>query len=66
MRKGHVLTIPVWSTHRDPNIFPNPEKFDPERFSERNRNSFDPMAYMPFGVGPRNCIGKIYKKILPF
>lgn len=57
MRKGHVLTIPVWSTHRDPNIFPNPEKFDPERFSERNRNSFDPMAYMPFGVGPRNCIG---------
>ncbi|XP_045448748.1 cytochrome P450 9e2-like [Melitaea cinxia] len=57
IRKGHVLTIPVWSTHRDPNIFPNPDKFDPERFSEKNRDNFDPMAYMPFGIGPRNCIG---------
>ncbi|CAH2106041.1 unnamed protein product [Euphydryas editha] len=57
LRRGDVLTIPVLCIHRDPKLFPNPEKFDPERFSEENKNNFNTAAYMPFGVGPRNCIG---------
>ncbi|CRL06049.1 CLUMA_CG018994, isoform A [Clunio marinus] len=49
--------IPIWSFHRDLKYFPNPEKFEPERFSEENRGNIDPDTYLPFGVGPRNCIG---------
>ncbi|XP_046959650.1 uncharacterized protein LOC124529785 [Vanessa cardui] len=57
MRKGEVLWIPVWCIHHDPKYFPNPYKFDPERFSNENKHKINPMAYMPFGLGPRNCIG---------
>lgn len=59
MRKDEILSIPVWCFHRDSRFFPNPEKFDPERFSEENKHKINPMTYMPFGLGPRNCIGKI-------
>jgi cytochrome P450 family 9 len=51
--------IPVWALHRDPKYFPNPSKFDPERFSEENKHNILPMTYCPFGLGPRNCIGKL-------
>ncbi|CAF4823385.1 unnamed protein product [Pieris macdunnoughi] len=57
VRKGECLFLPIWSIHRDPNYFPNPEKFDPERFSDENKDKINPIAYLPFGVGPRNCIG---------
>lgn len=58
LRKGESLHIPTWCIHRDPQFFPNPNKFDPERFSKENRHLIHPIAYMPFGLGPRNCIGK--------
>ncbi|XP_066905465.1 uncharacterized protein [Halyomorpha halys] len=54
---GDTLVIPVWSLHHDPQYFPNPEKFDPERFSAQNRESIKPYTYLPFGEGPRMCIG---------
>ncbi|XP_013199513.1 cytochrome P450 9e2 [Amyelois transitella] len=57
IRKGEILAIPVWSFHRDPQYFSDPLKFDPERFSEENKHKINPLTYMPFGVGPRNCIG---------
>ncbi|XP_013146832.1 PREDICTED: cytochrome P450 9e2-like isoform X2 [Papilio polytes] len=57
IRKGETVQIPIWSFHRDPKYFPDPEKFDPERFSDENKHKIDPFSYMPFGVGPRNCIG---------
>lgn len=41
----------------DPNYFPNPKKFDPERFSDENKTSIDPFTYLPFGAGQRICIG---------
>ena len=52
--------IPIWNFHRDPEYFPEPEKFNPDRFSEENRGNIDPDTYLPFGVGPRNCIGKFF------
>ncbi|CAD0254265.1 unnamed protein product [Spodoptera exigua] len=57
LRKGTGVWIPAYAFHRDPQYFPNPDKFDPERFSEENKHTINPFAYMPFGVGPRNCIG---------
>ncbi|XP_050683807.1 cytochrome P450 9e2-like isoform X5 [Leptidea sinapis] len=57
LRKGDLVAIPVFSIHRDAKYFPDPEKFDPERFSDENKHLIKSMTYMPFGVGPRNCIG---------
>lgn len=57
LRKGTVVTIPVYAMHHDPDNFPDPKKFDPERFSDENVGSIKPYSYLPFGAGPRNCIG---------
>ncbi|CAG9865043.1 unnamed protein product [Phyllotreta striolata] len=52
-----AIWIPIFGIHRDPSIYPDPEKFDPERFNEYNRTNIKPFNYIPFGAGPRNCIG---------
>lgn len=54
---GDVALIPIMGIHYDPKYYENPEKFDPERFSLENRKTLNPYVYIPFGVGPRNCIG---------
>uniref|UniRef100_A0A1B0BXJ5 Cytochrome P450 n=1 Tax=Glossina palpalis gambiensis TaxID=67801 RepID=A0A1B0BXJ5_9MUSC len=43
--------------HRDSQCYENPNKFDPERFSEENKDNIRPFTHLPFGLGPRNCIG---------
>nr|XP_049464507.1 probable cytochrome P450 9f2 isoform X2 [Anopheles coluzzii] len=55
--KGTVVFIPIAGLHHDPQYYPNPSKFDPERFSVENRDKINPNTYLPFGIGPRNCIG---------
>ncbi|CAH1645266.1 unnamed protein product [Spodoptera littoralis] len=57
VRKGAGIMVSAFTFHHDPQYFPEPEKFDPDRFAEENKHKINPNAYMPFGVGPRNCIG---------
>lgn len=57
IEKNVLIQIPVYGIHHDEKYFPDPEKFLPERFSEENKAFMDKDAYLPFGIGPRNCIG---------
>ncbi|KOC61106.1 Cytochrome P450 9e2 [Habropoda laboriosa] len=57
MYPGETIWLPVYALHHDPKYFPDPEKFDPERFSEENKSNVVPYTYLPFGAGPRKCIG---------
>lgn len=57
IEEGQRILISILGLHYDAEHFPNPEKFDPERFSEQNRTNIKPYTFMPFGEGPRNCIG---------
>ncbi|KAK4874002.1 hypothetical protein RN001_013362 [Aquatica leii] len=70
IEKGTLMLFPVSGIHHDPQYFPNPEVFDPERFNDENRHNIKPCSYIPFGVGPRNCIASRFalmeSKILIF
>ncbi|KAF2878641.1 hypothetical protein ILUMI_27530 [Ignelater luminosus] len=56
--KGLTIGIFAYGLHRDPEIYPNPEHFDPERFTLEKQAERSPYAYIPFSAGPRNCIGQ--------
>uniref|UniRef100_UPI003AB034A0 cytochrome P450 3A40-like isoform X2 n=1 Tax=Centroberyx gerrardi TaxID=166262 RepID=UPI003AB034A0 len=62
--KDMVVMVPTWVLHRDPDLWPEPEEFKPERFSKENKETIDPYTYMPFGAGPRNCIGMRFALVL--
>ncbi|CAH0561307.1 unnamed protein product [Brassicogethes aeneus] len=57
IKKGTTTFIPTMAIHYDPDIYPDPDKFDPERFSDENKAKRHPSTWMPFGLGPRECIG---------
>ncbi|XP_050069001.1 cytochrome P450 4d2-like [Anopheles maculipalpis] len=57
---GTDFTIPIYVIHRNPAIYPDPERFDPERFSDTNTQRRGPYDYIPFSIGSRNCIGQRY------
>ncbi len=57
IEKGGYLFIYPWVTHRDARFFPEPLKFDPERFSPERIDDIPKNAYIPFGLGPHACIG---------
>lgn len=54
---GISITVPVFTLHRMPEFWSDPERFEPERFSAENKKRIMPYTYVPFGLGPRNCIG---------
>ena len=58
LEKGLKINLSLLGLHHDPNYFPDPDQFMPERFSEMNKNARNDYVYLPFGDGPRNCIGK--------
>lgn len=58
-RRGLVL-VSQWVTHRDPRFWPDPERFDPLRFTIDAKLSRPKTAYFPFGGGPRICIGESF------
>ncbi|UJR29572.1 hypothetical protein I4U23_010789 [Adineta vaga] len=60
IRKGTTVNVFIHGIHFDANVFPDPEKFDPERFAESSFISGEssPFAFIPFSAGPRNCIGQ--------
>jgi cytochrome P450 len=57
VRKGTMVFVSPYIQHHDPRWFEEPEEFHPERFSEENEKKIRAHAYIPFGAGPRACIG---------
>ncbi|XP_011254655.1 cytochrome P450 6k1 [Camponotus floridanus] len=57
IEKGTPIFISVRGLHYDPQYFPDPNKFDPERFNEENKRNRPSFVHLPFGEGPHGCIG---------
>lgn len=57
---GDAVWLPAFIMQNDPQYYPNPTKFDPERFNDENRKLHVPGTYGPFGMGPRDCLGCQY------
>ncbi|XP_054157181.1 cytochrome P450 3A19-like [Oppia nitens] len=55
--KGMLVNFSIQSMHRNPDYYPEPDRWNPERFMPYNRDKLVPYTYMPFGLGPRNCVG---------
>ncbi|WP_407560279.1 cytochrome P450 [Streptomyces sp. 184] len=54
---GTVIFYPFWAVHMNPEHWPDPETFDPERFTPEAAAGRHRLAYIPFGIGPRSCEG---------
>lgn len=56
LQPNTVIWFPVYAIHRDPNNYPDPDTFIPERFSDENKHNIQTGTYLPFGLGPRACV----------
>jgi cytochrome P450 len=58
--RGSTVVVFVYGAHHAPRYWENPESFDPERFTKAKEKTHTPFTYLPFGAGPRGCIGGNY------
>lgn len=58
LQAGMGVIVPIAAIQRDPLFWPRPDHFDPDRFAPANRAQIVPYTFLPFGVGPRSCIGE--------
>ncbi|XP_031345554.1 cytochrome P450 6k1-like [Photinus pyralis] len=58
LERGTGIIVPIRGFHHNPMYFPDPEVYDPERFSDDNKQQRDSNLILAFGIGPRNCLGK--------
>jgi cytochrome P450 len=58
--KGSIVTLCIYQIHRNESDWENPEGFDPERFTTENSATRHNYSYIPFGGGPRTCIGNSF------
>ena len=54
--KGMLVNVPIYAIHHDPKIWPEPDKFNPYRFTPEEKAKHNPYDWIPFGAGPRNCL----------
>ena len=63
MSHGSSVMIPIYAMHHMDEYFPDPEKFDPERFMPENREKLVPHTFLPFSQDPRDCLGKRFAQL---
>jgi cytochrome P450 family 6 len=60
LEKDAEIMVSIRGIHYDEKYYPDPYKFDPDRFTPENVKSRHPCVYLPFGLGPRNCVGELH------
>ncbi len=63
VKRGAMLMIAPWTMHRHRDYWKHPHAFDPARFSKERQGELTPGAYLPFGQGPRVCVGKAFATV---
>jgi cytochrome P450 len=60
IRRDSTIIISPWIIHRHRRLWSNPDEFDPSRFAPERRSAIGRYSYLPFGAGPRVCIGSAF------
>lgn len=61
--KGSLIVIPIFALHRHRRLWDDPDRFNPDRFLPENEDKYPRTQFMPFGYGPRICIGSAFALI---
>jgi cytochrome P450 len=58
IKAGTHVTFPIYAVHHNPDLYPEPEKFMPERFMGENKDKIARCSFLSFGIGQRQCLGR--------